>query len=375
MMTDNRAARRVAVIMAGGAGERFWPLSRRLRPKQLLPLTRDDESMLAEAVRRVAPVIAPEHIYVVTGEHLVEAIRAAHVGVPDENVIAEPCKRNTAGCLTYAAAHLLAKYGGDGGDLTMAVLTADQQIGEEDLFRETVRAAMEVAEAENVLVTLGIRPTRPETGYGYIQFDRGRGSLGAYGGVPFHGVQRFHEKPDAALAMEFLASGDYCWNSGMFFWRVSVFLAELSAAAPAMAAAAGTMASAMRDGRTADARRAFEALDDISIDYALMEKSDHVVMAEASFPWDDVGSWPALDRTRTRDASGNVMVGDPVIIDCRGSIVYKDVGEEVAVSVVGMDDVVVIVTRDAVLVVPKARAQDVRQAVEELTRRNAPQVR
>jgi len=293
-MTEHGKTRRVGVVMAGGSGERFWPISRRLRPKQLLHLTQDQETMLGEAVSRVAPLIAPEDVYVVTGEHLVAAIREAGVGVPDENVIAEPCKRNTAGCLAYAAAHLLAKYGGDGDDLTMAVLTADHIIGDSEAFRATIRIAMDAAESEQALATVGMVPTRPETGYGYIQADAD--PLPQYAGsVQVYPVAAFHEKPDAARAEAFMQSGHYFWNGGMFFWRLSVFLAALAEASPNIAAAVRAMTDAMRAGDDGRVRQAFEALENISIDYALMERADNVVVARADFDWDDVGSWPALD--------------------------------------------------------------------------------
>ena len=374
-MAEHGKTRRVGVVMAGGSGERFWPISRRQRPKQLLHLTQDQETMLGEAVSRVAPLIPPEDVYVVTGEHLVAAIREAGVGVPDENVIAEPCKRNTAGCLAYAAAHLLAKYGGDGDDLTMAVLTADHVIGDSEAFRATIRTAMDAAESEQALATVGMVPTRPETGYGYIQVDADADPLPQYAeSVHVYPVAAFHEKPDAARAEAFVQSGRYFWNGGMFFWRLSVFLAALAEASPNIAAAIRVMTDAMRAGDDGRVRQAFEALDDISIDYALMERAHNVIVARADFDWDDVGSWPALDRTGVRDAAGNVAVGNPVVIDCRDSIIYNDAGDAMAVSVVGMKDVAVIATRDAVLVIPKDRAQDVRLAVTELKRRNAPQV-
>ena len=373
-MTQATSMRRVGIIMAGGSGERFWPVSRRMRPKQLLNLTNQDQCMLAEAVARIEPLIPPQDVFVVTGEHLVAPIREAQVGVPDENVIAEPCKRNTAGALAYATAHVLAQGGGDADAVSMAVLTADHIIGEPDKFRTTVAAALAAAEQADALATLGVTPTRPETGYGYIQAQadtaRACGS-----GITMYTVSAFHEKPNRERAEDFLASGTYYWNSGMFFWKASTFLRELDAASPAHAEATRAMAAALRTRNGATVKAVFEALENTSIDYELMEHAKHVLVVRADFDWDDVGAWSSLERTYPGDERGNVAAGNPILLDTEGCIVYNDVdGADMAVAAIGVEDLVVVVTRDAVLVVPKERAQDVRHAVEELRKRNARQV-
>lgn len=377
-MTDAPKLKRVAIIMAGGSGERFWPLSRQLRPKQLLCLGGGQKSLLAEAVARIAPLIRPEDVYVATARHLVEPIRAAGVGVPDENVIAEPCKRNTAGCLAYATAHLLARYGAEVHDrLAVAVLTADQVIGEEDTFRATVDAALCAAHAEDALATIGVVPTHPDTGYGYIQIAEDGAPLPTYDqGVAVYAVSAFHEKPDAERAQLFIDSGRFFWNSGMFFWTVSTFLRELEAATPELAQATLDMAEAMRAQDETGVEARFEQLDNVPIDIALMEKARKVLVVRAQFPWDDVGTWPALDRTFEHDAAGNVAVGDPVTVDCRDCVVYVDreSGSDKAVVVLGAEELVVVVTDDAVLVAPKDRAQDIKQAVTALKERGAQQV-
>ncbi|MBN2308172.1 MAG: mannose-1-phosphate guanylyltransferase [Candidatus Hydrogenedentes bacterium] len=375
-MIPSQERTRIAVIMAGGAGERFWPLSRKLRPKQLLRLTDASQSMLAEAVTRLSLLIAPERVYIVTGRHLVEPIRDAEVGVPPQNVIAEPCKRNTSGALVYAAAHALATHGGDGSALTMAVTTADHLIGAPERFRDTLDTALDAAEQEDALVTLGVVPSRPETGYGYIQVARDSAPLPASrDGIPVYRVSAFHEKPNRERAEDFIAGGNYYWNSGMFFWTISAFLTQLDAARPELARAALDMAAAMRAGQTDRIESIFESVENISIDYALMEHARNVLVVRADFPWDDVGAWPALDRTYPHDEHGNVVVGKPILSDAENCIVYNEPGADaMAVSVIGVEDLVVVVTQDAVLVVPKERAQDVRHAVEELKRRNSPQV-
>lgn len=377
---------RIAIIMAGGSGERFWPLSRRLRPKQLLNLTNTNESILSEAISRVTPIIPAENIYVATGEHLIEPVRAANVGVPDQNVLAEPCKRNTAGCLAYATAHILADRAqpGESPDsqelqrrYTLAILTADHIIGDADKFRETVDVIMSAAERENALGVIGVVPTRPETGYGYVEIEEGE-LLEKYAkGVRVYPVSAFHEKPTQERARAFLHSGGYFWNAGMFFWNLDVFMTELALAKPEFAEAAIEMARALQKGDDAHVRRIFEGLEDISIDYALMEKAHNVIVARAEFPWDDIGSWPALERTFPRDGAGNIVVGDPVAVNCKGCIVYRDetaAKKDIAVAVVGATDLVVVVTEDAILVTPKDKAQDVKLAVSELASRGAKHI-
>lgn len=386
-MPDARVIRRVAVIMAGGSGERFWPLSRLSRPKQLLRLTGETQTMLEASVSRLAPLISREDIHVATGEPLVEAIQKAGVGVPDENVIAEPCKRNTSGCLVFATAHLLAKHGGrDPGmdvrrlpqGLSMAVVTADHSIDNPEAFREAVRTALDAAEEEHALATIGIVPTRPETGYGYIQVPEDRLPLPNYTqGVQVFPVTAFHEKPDRARAEAFIATGRYFWNSGMFFWNVADFLGELEVVRPELARATLAMAEAMRAGDPGAVRASFEGIENIPIDRALMERARKVLMVRAPFAWDDIGSWPALDRVCPRDANGNVIRGDPIVVGSTNCIIYRDLhpgARDIAVAVVGAEDLVVVVTDDAVLVMPKDRAQDVKHVLTELRRRNAKQV-
>lgn len=366
---------RLGVIMAGGSGERFWPLSRQDHPKQLLRLASEDKTMLAEAVERLLPLIPAERIFVATGEHLVDTIRAGGVGVPEENIIAEPFRRDTAGCLAYATAHALALYGGDGSNLSMAVVTADHLIGDHRRFQDAVRASLDIAESQGVLATHGIVPSRPETGFGYIQADEDAAPLSESGGIRIYPVAAFHEKPNREKAEDFIAMGHYYWNSGMFFWRVDRFLEELGRVRPEMAQATKDMAAAIQANDKGTVRRIFEGLESISIDYALMEHAQKVAVARADYGWDDLGTWSTLDRTREHDGEGNVTRGDPVLIDCTDCIVYNDVGAaDMAVSVVGAHDLVVVVSKDGVLVVPKDRAQDVRHAVRELKARGARQV-
>jgi len=366
---------RIGVIMAGGSGERFWPVSRRLHPKQLLRLTSPTETMLHESVNRLLPLVDSEHIYVQTSLELVEPIRAAGIGIPANNIIAEPCRRNTAGCLCYAAAFMLARYGGNGDNLTMAVVTADHRIGDNTAFQATLNTILDEVESEPALGTIGIPPTRPSTGFGYVHatIDGGPSDLGS---APYvFPVQGFREKPPLEIAEEYVASGDYFWNSGMFFWRIGTFVKEFEAAAPAYATGIQAMTAAMVAGDDKAVVSAFEALKSESIDYALMEKANRVVMVNATFAWDDIGTWSALERSRDADEQGNVTQGDPVLIDSEGCIVYNEDGaDQRAVAVIGVSNLVVVATKDAVMVVSKDRTEDVKKAVQALQARNAKQL-
>lgn len=355
---------RVAVVLAGGSGERFWPLSRQHRPKQLLKLADPARSMLEQTLDRIRPLFPLERTFIVTGTHLAEPIRTACPGFPPENVLAEPAKRNTAGALIYAAAALLAKFGDR--NLSMAVFTADHRIGPDERFRQDVRLALETAEKEGGLVVIGIPPARPATGFGYIEVSTTQTGKAAR-------VQAFREKPDQETAARYAVSGRHFWNSGMFFWRLDEFCRELAAANPGLEAVVRPLADALGAKDSEQATSQFSALENISIDFALMEKARKVWMIPAGFGWDDLGTWESLQRSMTPDQDGNVTAGDPVLIGTKNSVVVSD-APGTAVAVVGMDNVVVAVTADGVLVVPAGRSQDVAKAVAELKRRGAKQV-
>lgn len=362
--------KRLGVIMAGGSGERFWPLSRKARPKQLLALTEGGQTMLAQAVERAQTICGDGQVWIAAAPHLRAPIAEALADFPAENVLAEPHKRNTAGCLVWVAANLLAREPDARTDWSMAVLTADHRIVPLEGFARTARAALEVVEQDGGLATIGIPPTRPETGFGYIEIGP---EVAQSEGIQVHSVERFREKPSHEDAQGYLESGRFLWNSGMFFWTLDGFLSELESAAPELAAAIPSLADALARGDEAEADRIFQALPSISIDYALMEKARHVFVAKADFEWDDLGSWDSLERSFARDEAGNVAVGETLLIDTRASVVYGAAGD-VVTAVVGMDDVVVVVTEDAVLVCPKSRSQEVRRVVEELASRGIPKV-
>lgn len=368
---------RCGVIMAGGSGERFWPLSRKNRPKQLLRLNRPDKSMLEESVELAAGVIGLEHLYVITGIHLVEPIRAALPVLPQENILAEPSKRNTAGALSYAFARIMANYPDQNPDsITIAVTTADHRIGDAQLFKTTLQTAIKAAEEHKALVTCGITPTYPETGFGYIEFCPQTPVMLAEKGLPpIYKTLKFYEKPDLHRATQFLQDGRYLWNSGMFFWKLSVFLDEMEVARPDIRSAIDNLVDGIKNKVDTDIITAFNSIESTSIDYALMEKSKNVLVVKGDFSWVDVGSWNAIALPDACDERGNYRYGDPILIDCDQCIVYNEAGNDaMAVGVLGMKDVVVVTTSDAVLVIPRKRSQDVRKIVEELKRRNASQI-
>ena len=366
----NGKNRRVAVLMAGGSGERFWPVSRQTIPKQFLTLTRENHSLFRQAVDHIAAVFPLEDIFSVAGKQHSAAIKKVRTGIQDKNILTEPFKRNTSGCLALTAAQLLADSDGDGYGITMGVFPADHFIMHPDRFKSSVETALTVAETKEVLVTFGIKPTRPETGYGYIEAS-GKAEIMS-GGFPVYSVARFCEKPDLETAQKYIGSGKFYWNSGMFFWRLSTFLDELSHASPDLLKAIEIMAEVLASGKRERFNSVFKEIKDSSIDYTLMEKARNVMVLETDFGWDDVGAWDALERTCEPDKNGNVTVGDPVLIDTRNCIVYNDSGsEKTAVGVIGIDGLAVIVSDDGVLVVPKDRAQDVKKIVSRLKERNS----
>lgn len=359
---------RTAVIMAGGSGERFWPLSRKNRPKQLLALT-SEKMMIEEAIERIKPLIPIEHIYIFTSEILQTPIREALPNLPAENVVAEPSKRNTAPCLAFAAVFLTEKYQVPASELSMAVLTADHYISTLVQFVETVENALHYAENNKVLVTIGIPPNRPETGYGYIEIERAGSSTSITPAISFR------EKPSFDTALTFLKSGNFLWNSGMFFWRLDSLLDSFRANLPEIGSKLDELGELLQskttqviEGCIPEIKTLYGQFPDISIDYGIMEKAGNVAVARALFQWDDVGSWDSLDRMREQDTAGNVNSGKNVLLDTKNSTLVNTTTGQV-LAAIGLEDYVVVATDDAILICPKNRAQHVRQAVAEIRRR------
>jgi len=360
--------KKVAVIMAGGSGERFWPVSRSHYPKQLLKITSDHESMLQEAVSRAIPLFSEPNIMIATSLKLRDSIVKGESRIPEDQVLGEPNNPTTTGCLVWAAANIWAKT--NDPETVMAVLTADHRIGDGDKFRACLEQAVQIAAQEKQIVTIGAKPDRPETAYGYIEAGEEISSDDAKG----YRVNRFREKPNQESADQFLAEGNYYWNCGMFFWTVETFFNELREHAPEIFGVAREILEALKQNDHKHAVEAFDKLPNLSIDYALLEHTNHVVCVPATFEWDDVGSWDSLDRYRSKDEQENVKDGNVILEDVESSIVINEATKDQVVAVVGMEDVVVINTDDAVLVVPKDKVQNVKKIVTRLKDSKASQI-
>jgi mannose-1-phosphate guanylyltransferase len=339
-----------ALILAGGGGTRLWPASRRSRPKQLLALG-GAESLIAATFGRVSRVLGRERTLVVTAADQAAEMRRALPDLPPENLVAEPAARNTGPAVGLGAL-VAARRAGE--DVRLAVIPSDAFIADEAEFGRVLGLALE--HAAEAIVTIGIKPTRAETGYGYVQ----RG-VAVRDGV--FEVARFVEKPDAATAARYLAAGDYWWNSGMFFFTARRLLAEARAHLPDLAALLAEIQSSLDPAATAAAR--YPMATNISIDYGIMEKASGLRVVPGDFGWNDVGSWSALADIREKDGAGNVALGDVILREVTGSVVVSEPGAPL-VGVVGVEDLVVVASRDAVLVVRKDRAQEVRAVVEAL---------
>ena len=335
-------------IMAGGIGSRFWPASRPDRPKQLLSFGPSTRTLLRETVDRAAIIAGPDKTFVITSKSLQDAITRHIDLLPRRNILAEPMKRNTLGAVLFATAEVLAA-NDEEEDPVMSILPADHYIGGRAAFTDDLSRAIRTARDTDALVTIGIRPTRPDEGYGYIEA-AGRGGR-------ILDVVSFREKPDAKTARKFLRSGRFLWNSGMFFWRVGAFMKQLQQANPEVALIAESLYEATRTGDTQKQLEAFMALPDTSIDYALMERAQSVKVITATFEWDDLGSWDALSRGSEAGGDGNVLLG--AVSDCRRCIVYNELPHPIAAM--GLEDMVVAVGREGILVTPIDRAQSVRE--------------
>lgn len=347
----------VGVIMAGGGGTRFWPLSRVGMPKQVLNITGGD-TMINLTIARCEGLIEEQDIFIVTNAKQKDILRKVlRQGVPQGNILLEPLARNTAPCILLAALKLQAIY----GDGVMAVFSSDHYISDEAGFKRVFQAAIDAAVEREKLVTIGITPTFASTGYGYIEYDINSHRKGVYEAT------RFVEKPDREKAESYLRSGNYLWNSGMFVWKISTIINQFERFLPRIYQQMSHYAAAMGTGAETDAlREAYEGIQPISIDYGIMERSNEVLVLCGDFGWNDVGSWDALANVFPPDPSGNVVKADYLGIDTKGCVIY---GQDEFVATIGLRDMIVVHTSDALLVCPKDRAHEVKEIVEALRKK------
>ena len=335
----------VAVIMAGGKGQRFWPLSTSSKPKQFLDLERCGRTLIQSTYDRILPLVnSPADIFIATGTSYVDLIREQLPDIAEQNLIIEPVGRDSAPAVALASLSVHERY----GDAVMGFFSSDHRIGKPEVFRRTVRQAGELAQSSGGLVTVGIRPTRAATGYGYLQMGERVGEHG-------YRVQQFVEKPNLAKAERYLAEGSYLWNAGIFVWSSEAILSELRAHAPELM----TPLERAFDERTLES--VFPALPKISVDYAVMEHTDKAYLVPGDFDWDDIGDWVALERLLAReDDDTNTVVGTHVGLETAGNIIYTETPDDVIVTL-GVENLIVVKQGNTVLLVHKDRIQDIKK--------------
>ncbi|MEZ4372970.1 MAG: mannose-1-phosphate guanylyltransferase [Polyangiaceae bacterium] len=354
-----------AVIMAGGSGTRFWPASRRLTPKQLLSIAPGtEESLIAGTVRRLSRIVAPERVLIATGEHLLSETSKQLPGLPQQNFLGEPVAKNTAPCIGWAT-FIAARRD---PDAVIVVVPSDQHVADEAAFERALNTAIASAES-GIITTIGVTPTRPETGYGYIELGDAVDVPGASGDVS--AVKRFVEKPNRETAQQYLDSGRYVWNAGMFIFRAQDMLAALEAHLPELHAGLVRIDRAAEESPEREAevtREVFGATQSISIDYGVMERADRLNVVPASFGWSDLGSWESSWELGEQDPEGNVVPEHAVLVDAKRNLVWdaRAAKAKRVIALVGVEDLCVIETEDALLVIPRERAQDVRAVVDQL---------
>ncbi len=352
------------VIMAGGGGTRFWPLSRKEEPKQLLNLS-GKEVMVNETIDRISHCIAMEDIFIVTNQ--VQAMKMKEVTkerLLENHILSEPDARNTTACIGYAAMEIVKKY----GDGVMCVLPADHFIKDLPAYKKVMDAAIDLANQTDQLITIGIKPTYPAVGYGYIKTNKASKSrIEGHLESNYYIVEEFAEKPDVYRAKEYLNSGEYLWNSGMFVWKASVILKQIEDLLPDVYSILAQIGDSMNTKEEqATIENLYRTIPKISIDYGIMERAKNVLMMEAEFGWNDVGSLDMLALMKDADENGNVLYGEQINLDTKDCICYAS---NQLIATVGVSDLIIIQTKDAVFVCDKNRAQDVKLIVDELSAR------
>ncbi len=347
------------VIMAGGSGTRFWPRSREERSKQFLTIF-GQKSLMESTLKRYSTMVPWKDTYIVTKKSQKEELEKHRLDVPEENLIYEPFGRNTAPCIGLAAL-VVEKRDPDG---VMIVSPSDHLIQAKKNFKRTILAGVQLAEEKDGMVTIGIKPDRPSTGYGYIQVHQ---DIGTVDGMKAFSIKTFAEKPNLATARRFLKSGDFYWNSGIFIFRVSCFMKEVKAHLPDLFDGLQEIKKHMGKPNYEDVlQNVYQQIPNISIDYGIMEKTSHVYLIRGDFGWNDLGSWDQVYKLSPKDSDGNVVVGDAMLVDVKNSYVYNSKG---IVAVLGLEDVVVVHEGGATLVCRRDRAEDVKLIVDRLKRK------
>ena len=347
-----------AVIMAGGRGTRFWPRSRERKPKHLLDIV-SKRTIIQETVDRIKSLIPPENILIVTGEKHARELIKQLPEIPAQNIIIEPVGKNTAACIGLAALHIQKIVPDD----VMIVLPSDHAIGDCRKYLEVISAAAKVADQEGGLVTIGIKPSGPETGFGYLE---GGDSLGRVAGKEVFRVKSIREKPDLLKARKFVQSGNFYWNSGMFIWKASTIMNEINRFLPELHLGLMKIKESLGTPKEkATVPKVYKGLKSISIDYGVMEKAGNVFVLPGDFGWSDVGSWDALWKISAKDNQGNALIGggSAIFTDTEGALVYSP---KKLVALVGVKDLIIVETKDALLICKKDRSQDVKKVVDTL---------
>ena len=343
-----------ALIMSGGKGERFWPRSRVNMPKQFLSLTDDGKTMIQLTVERISPIVDIKDVYIATNENYRELVKTQLPGLPEENILCEPIGRNTAPCIGLGAVHVAKK----NEDAIMIVLPSDHLIKNNEIFKDTFVNACNIAKQGSNLVTVGITPNYPETGYGYIKYNKSDVLDGSFA------VERFVEKPDLENAKKYVDDGTYLWNSGMFVWKTSTILDCFKKYMPSTYEGLMTIKDSVG---TSDEEKVlkevFPTLESQSVDYGIMEKASDIYTLAGNFGWDDVGSWLAVGRIKENDDKGNVVNGNVVTINTENCVIE---GDKKLIATVGLRDMIIVDTPDATLVSTKENAGEIKQVLAKL---------
>ncbi len=349
--------KKVALIMAGGRGERFWPKSRKNMPKQFLSLTEDGVTMIQHTINRILPIVDVEDIFISTNKEYVELVKAQLPIVLDENIICEPVSKNTAPCIAMAAGHIKNKY----DDAIMIVLPSDHLIKNNEIYLDTLKDACKIAKINTNLVTIGILPTHPETGYGYIKFNNKKE---IFENISAFKVECFVEKPNIDKAKEYLSCGTYLWNSGIFVWKLSSIIENFRLNLSNIYEGIQSIISEKDSKNYEDIlEKIFNKFESISIDYGILEKAKNIFVIPGTFGWDDVGSWLSIERLNKTDDSNNVINGNVIAIDTKNSIIEC---EKKLFALVGVEDLIIVDTKDATLICRKSDSNKIKKIIENL---------